>query len=217
MLQHVVVFPAVPLFWAVLGHAACDTHYRQRCKSADFSHRGQPHHDPQLTCTFCVRVYLYVTNTSSWQCCSTYTLMLLHRVRILPRLVPGSAAILSTMASTSDPSHIFRGPGANELINQSCGGACTRYETLGSISVAHSTKQLAILIRDTPAVPAQDMPELLAAIPAWQLSADGKSIHRAFVAKNFVQGVCVDRGVVYTLCHNNATLSCTTTHSHKVC
>jgi 4a-hydroxytetrahydrobiopterin dehydratase len=42
---------------------------------------------------------------------------------------------------------------------------------------------------DTPAVPEEQLPQYLAALPAWQLSDDHRSISRQFVAKNFVAAV----------------------------
>lgn len=42
---------------------------------------------------------------------------------------------------------------------------------------------------DTPRVPEADLPQLLAAVPAWRLSDDGRSMSRKFVAKNFVAAV----------------------------
>jgi pterin-4a-carbinolamine dehydratase len=41
---------------------------------------------------------------------------------------------------------------------------------------------------DTPLVPASELPARLAALPQWRLAADGKSIEKAFVARNFVAG-----------------------------
>jgi hypothetical protein len=45
-----------------------------------------------------------------------------------------------------------------------------------------------VLCSDTPAVPVAELPQYLAALPAWQLAEDSKSISRHFVAKNFVAG-----------------------------
>lgn len=42
---------------------------------------------------------------------------------------------------------------------------------------------------DTPTVPSEQLPQYMAALPAWQLSADQASISRRFVAKNFVAAV----------------------------
>lgn len=39
---------------------------------------------------------------------------------------------------------------------------------------------------ETPPVPADELPRLLAALPAWRLSADGATLSRAFVARNFL-------------------------------
>lgn len=46
-----------------------------------------------------------------------------------------------------------------------------------------------VLCSDTPAVPVAELPLYLAALPAWQLAEDSKSISRHFVAKNFVAGM----------------------------
>lgn len=52
---------------------------------------------------------------------------------------------------------------------------------------------------DTPKVPADEIPALLAIIPAWRLAADGKSISRSFTAKNFVAGALHGRPVAHAL------------------
>jgi pterin-4a-carbinolamine dehydratase len=42
---------------------------------------------------------------------------------------------------------------------------------------------------DTPLVPADQIPSLLALAPAWALAPDGRSIARRFVARNFLAAV----------------------------
>lgn len=49
--------------------------------------------------------------------------------------------------------------------------------------------------RETPPVDDKDLPHLLAAVPFWKLAPDCKSIHRAFVAKNFVDAMKFLNGV----------------------
>lgn len=39
---------------------------------------------------------------------------------------------------------------------------------------------------ETPPVPKDELPRLLAALPAWRLSSDGATLSRAFVARNFL-------------------------------
>jgi len=41
---------------------------------------------------------------------------------------------------------------------------------------------------DTPLVPPIELPTRLSALPLWRLGADGKSIEKSFVARNFVAG-----------------------------
>jgi hypothetical protein len=43
-------------------------------------------------------------------------------------------------------------------------------------------------LSETPKVPAEQLPQYLAALPGWQLAQDHASISRQFVAKNFVAG-----------------------------
>jgi pterin-4a-carbinolamine dehydratase len=45
-----------------------------------------------------------------------------------------------------------------------------------------------LLGSETPKVPAEQLPQYLAALPGWQLAQDQASISRQFVAKNFVAG-----------------------------
>ncbi|KAI8468724.1 MAG: pterin 4 alpha carbinolamine dehydratase-domain-containing protein [Monoraphidium minutum] len=42
---------------------------------------------------------------------------------------------------------------------------------------------------DTPKVPPEELPGLLAIVPAWRLSGGGDAISRSFTAKNFVAAV----------------------------
>lgn len=42
--------------------------------------------------------------------------------------------------------------------------------------------------RDTPLIPATELPGLMEALPLWALANDSKSITRAFTGKNFMAG-----------------------------
>jgi hypothetical protein len=53
---------------------------------------------------------------------------------------------------------------------------------------ARHTHTPALSHRDTPTVTEEELPPLLAAVPAWRLSADRRSIARSFTAKNFKAG-----------------------------
>jgi len=44
------------------------------------------------------------------------------------------------------------------------------------------------MCRDTPLVPAAELPARMAALPQWRLAADGRSIEKAFVARSFAAG-----------------------------
>ncbi|KAF5831293.1 pterin 4 alpha carbinolamine dehydratase-domain-containing protein [Dunaliella salina] len=58
---------------------------------------------------------------------------------------------------------LFSGPGSEELRRKGC----------------------SVCSKDTPKVPNEGLPKLLAAIPSWSLVDDKKAISRKFVAKNF--------------------------------
>lgn len=80
------------------------------------------------------------------------------------RLVqPSRACAWINTARMAD--QLFQGPGSEVLRTQSCGGACSR---------------------ETPKVEEQELPKLMTALPAWELSSTKGSIHRKFVAKNFM-------------------------------
>ena len=79
------------------------------------------------------------------------------------------------------------GAEAAALRDMSCVGMCSRCARRGAPLPRH-----ALLTRlrrsDTPLVPPIELPTRLGALPLWRLGADGKSIEKSFVARNFVAG-----------------------------
>ena len=62
------------------------------------------------------------------------------------------------------------------------------------------------LSRDTPTLQGRELQNSLAAVPAWRLGDEGKSICRSFVAKNFMAGAaCLTN---FKLCSGDLSCVC---------
>jgi pterin-4a-carbinolamine dehydratase len=67
--------------------------------------------------------------------------------------------------------------------------ACRMSSTNADELRAQSCSLLGVCSSETPLLPAAEVTTLLAALPAWALSEDGRAIKRRFVSKNFVAAV----------------------------